>query len=162
MRDRGQGVQTPLPRKSQKYRISEQYWTGSLKFSKLPSQHSTLDQSAPQRNAIYLDHLSSKKKKRKKTVSELQSWTPSDKTFWIRAWVLIGSSCNKIDWLFRDYKKTSQNKRFVCKPMQSLSTFTTCYQSLRTCSIEKLRRRTYFFITTCDKDSDESAQMCIY
>ena len=59
-------------------------------------------------------------------------------------WVLIGSSCNKIDWLtqtlcFLYSKKPSQNKRFVCKhhavsfsPSLSLSTFTTCYQSLHT------------------------------
>ena len=30
-------------------------------------------------------------------IKKRQSCTPSDKTFWIRAWVLIGSSCNKID-----------------------------------------------------------------
>ena len=48
----------------------------------------------------------------------LQSWTPSDKTFCIRAWVLIGS-VDKIDWLTQncvsDSKRPSQNKRFVCK-----------------------------------------------
>ena len=30
-------------------------------------------------------------------------------------WVLIGSSCNKIDWLTRYSKKQAKTKRFVCK-----------------------------------------------
>ena len=85
------------------------------KFSKLPSQHSTLGHHRHPSETPFkrrfaggpmMAHFFSdmwilsplKKEKKKKTLSELQSWTPSDKTFWIRAWVLIGSSCNKIDW----------------------------------------------------------------
>ena len=110
-----------------------------------------------------------KKKKKKKTLSELQSWTPLDKTFWIRAWVLIWSSA--IDWLTQTLcleilRNQAKTKDLYASTMQSLppslffalslSTFTTCYQSLWTCSIENWKTVDgHSFISTCDNDSEE-------
>ena len=73
----------------------------SLKITKLPSQHSVLSQHRPASEKLchlnqalrglamgrflwYLDRLSPHQPKKKKI--SLQSWTHSDKTFWIRAW----------------------------------------------------------------------------
>ena len=65
-------------------------------------------------------------------------------------WVLIGSWLTDPNIVFRYSKKTSQNKRFVCKHRAvsslslslslSLSTFTTCYQSSQIVWIQKIVR----------------------
>ena len=147
----GQGVRTPTLKKHKNVEFLSITGPDPLKFSKIlkatkPAFSVGLSSAChlnvffaggPMMPAYNSDiWILSPIKKRRKTLSELQSWTPSGKTFWIRAWVPIGSSCNKIDWsiqniVFRDSKKPSQNKRFVCI---SLSLF----QSLWTCSIEKL------------------------
>ena len=87
--DRGSGP----PEKSQKYRFS---WN-SRKFSKLWSQHSmwTIICTPAKRhlNGVSLAgrHWSTFsgiwiRSPGLKLLSVLRSWTPSDKTFWIRAW----------------------------------------------------------------------------
>ena len=86
----------PLPGKSQSYRVPYQYWSGSHgKSTKLSSQHSMLGQSiglpakrhlmafrwrADGGPLIVVLRFSHQQKKR------CQSWTPSDKTFWVRVW----------------------------------------------------------------------------
>ena len=130
----GQGVRTPTLKKHKNVEFLSITGPDPLKFSKIlkatkPAFSVGLSSAChlnvffaggPMMPAYNSDiWILSPIKKRRKTLSELQSWTPSGKTFWIRAWVPIGSSCNKIDWsiqniVFRDSKKPSQNKRFVC------------------------------------------------
>ena len=50
-------------------------------------------------------------------------------------WVLIASSCNKIDWLtqtlcFDILRNQAKTKDSSANTVQSLSTFTTCYQKI--------------------------------
>ena len=90
----GTGFRTPPPEKSQKYRVSLQYWSGSAENKKLPSQHLMLGHHRPTpvsetpfkwrftggpmmaRFKCYWDSLSPHRKK-------------TCQTFWIRAWWLI-------------------------------------------------------------------------
>ena len=103
------GSGPPLPENHKNIEYLSNTGPDPLKFSKLPSQHSMLGHhlhpsetpfkwrfAGGPMMARFCDIwiLSPLKKEKKKTLSELQSWTPSDKTFWIRVWVLIGSSCN--------------------------------------------------------------------
>ena len=93
----GQGVRPPPPGKSQKYRVSEQYLSGSPeKITKLPTQHSMLGHhrhasetpykwrfaGGPMMSRLqwYLDPTSPRQLK-----NRCQMCTPSDKPFWIRA-----------------------------------------------------------------------------
>ena len=94
----------PPPEKSQKYRVSLQYWSVSLENHKATKPAFNVEpSSAHQRNTILMEFrwranddplivvfgssLSSSTKKT--TYKKCQSWTPSDKTFWIRAWILV-------------------------------------------------------------------------
>ena len=78
----------PPPEKSHKYRVSQQYWSGSLKITKLRSQPSMLGHHRCFAGGLVMARLIvvSKKKKKKKKKKSLQTWTPSDKTFRIRAY----------------------------------------------------------------------------
>ena len=89
---RGGGVLDP-PEKPQEYKVSLQYWSGSLKITKLPSHHCHASESPFKwrfaggqmmaRRIWYLDPFSPIKKK------HAQSWTPTEKTFWICACKII-------------------------------------------------------------------------
>ena len=75
-----------------------------------------------------------------------------------KVWVFIGSSCNKIDWLtqtlcfyiLRNQAKTKdscantvQSLSFSLTLSLSVSTFTTCYQSLQTVFMQKIVQRAW-------------------
>ena len=79
---RGQGVRTPPPLEySQNIGFLSNNGLDPLKITKLPSQHSMLGHIG--QCVIWIVFPLIKKKKK-----SCQSWTPSGKTFWIRAWLL--------------------------------------------------------------------------
>ena len=83
----GQGIRT-LPEKSQKYRVSLQYWSGSPKSSMLGhSRHAseTFRWRADDGPLIVVLGSSLPLQIKKYKIKRCQSWTPSDKTFRIRA-----------------------------------------------------------------------------
>ena len=93
--DRGSGP--PLPKKSQKYKVSLQYWSGFLKNQKATKPAFNVGpSSARQRNAISMAFClraddgpikavfgSSIYHQLRNIKKKYQIWTPSDKTFWI-------------------------------------------------------------------------------
>ena len=107
----GQGVRTPPPLKiSQKYRVSKQYWSGppgkSQNYKASIQCRAIIGppakrhfQSAIQMafrwraddgplivvSGFFLPLIKKKKRNKKERKKRCQSWTPSDKTFWIRA-----------------------------------------------------------------------------
>ena len=88
----GNGSGPPPLKKSQTHRVSKQYWSGSPKITKLPSQHSMLDHH---RHAIYMTFrwradddpliVVPGSSPHSSTKTTCLCWTPSDITFWIRA-----------------------------------------------------------------------------
>ena len=92
------GLDPPTPEKSRKWRISQQYWSKSSKTS--PSYQTSIQCWAiigtpakrhlkgvspagwwwPAYSGIWI---------LKKMKTSFRSWTPSDKTFWIRAWWMV-------------------------------------------------------------------------
>ena len=95
----GAGVRTPPPHpgKLQKYRFPSNTGLDPLKITKLPSQHSMLghhrpaSETPPANNGIWIFPPLIKLNK------SCQSWTSSDKTFWIRARRVQQKAC-KITW----------------------------------------------------------------
>ena len=72
-------------------------------------------------------------------------------------WVLIGSSCNKIDWLTQTLRKPSQNKRFVCKHRAvslSLSVSLLLRPAIKVCSLRawsgaNMHTKSYNLVRLC-------------
>ena len=98
----GSGQAPPPPNeKSQKYRVSQQYWSGCLKNTKLQSKHSMVGKHRPASETPFkwrfagrpmmarlLWNLDPPSPLQLNKQERCQSWTPSNKTFWIRAWIM--------------------------------------------------------------------------
>ena len=168
----------PLER-SQKYRISYQDWAGSLKFSKFSNYEASVERwaiigtpakrhfrwRADESPLLVIFGSSLPLLKRQKT---LQSWTPSDKTFWIRAWVLIRSVVTRlIGWpkiVFQILRDRAKTKDSCASTMQSLSLSESLSlrPAIKVCEPARLKNCWRTFHYNMRKDSDESVQMCIH
>ena len=102
----------PSPEKSQKYRVSYQYWSGSPEQSQSyqasiqcwaiispPAKRHLNGISLVGRwwpiNSVFGSCITSTKKKKEKK-KRYQIWIPSDKTFWLRACMHV-STCRSVN-----------------------------------------------------------------